>query len=202
MTPKLSGLERINAAAVYVFGRRGFASATTQEIAKTGEVSEGLIYRYYDTKQALGLELFKKHYQEVLARLAEEGQRHDNPLQRLRSVVMTFFEWFDENPDVAAFLLRTHNEFLDKVDDEQRLMYMTTSSLKDIIGETLFLLVPSDILSAMVVGAFYQITVECVHGQVKGPLSPRMAPLIDALVGYLEQIVPFPPADTNTEDAV
>lgn len=190
MPPEMSGLERINAAAVHVIGLRGFAEATTQEIARTAEVSEGLIYRYYKTKLDLGVELFEKHYREILARLREEGTRHDNPLERLQTVAMAFFLWFDENPDVARFLLKTYNEFLDHVDEEKGLMYLAASGLKDILGEPLFLLFPSDIISAMVLGSFLQVSVECVHGQVASPLAPRMEPLIKAMVRYLEHVVP------------
>ncbi len=104
MTPKLSGLERINAAAVHVFGRRGFAEATTQEIAKTGEVSEGLIYRYYDTKQALGLELFKKHYQEVLARLAEGNNNTDE-----NTIIIPVTSEFERRIDRMRRYRQTYN---------------------------------------------------------------------------------------------
>ena len=45
--------ERILAAAAKLFGARGFASVTTAMIAEAAGVSEGIIYHYFRTKQAL-----------------------------------------------------------------------------------------------------------------------------------------------------
>ncbi|MBN2583150.1 MAG: TetR/AcrR family transcriptional regulator [Planctomycetes bacterium] len=187
MDEKPSGLDRINAAAVRLIGLRGFAEATTQGIAKAAKVSEGLIYRYYDTKPKLGLGLFRRHYQEVLARLKAARQAHDDPVDGLRAVAMAFFTWYDENPDVARFLLKTHSEFLQQADDGQELMKLVGDGMKEVLGEDLFALFPSDLLSAMVLGAFLQVAVECMHGQIEGPLAPRMEPIIDAMAAYVQE---------------
>jgi transcription initiation factor TFIIIB Brf1 subunit/transcription initiation factor TFIIB len=45
-------------AAITVFSRRGFARATTREIAEAAGVAEGAIYRHYPDKQALFCETF------------------------------------------------------------------------------------------------------------------------------------------------
>jgi len=177
-------------AAVRIIGLRGFAHATTQEIAETAGVSEGLIYRYYKTKLDLGLELFKKHYGEVLSLMREESARHKEPLERLRHAAKAYYTWFDANTDVARFVIKTHSEFLDLVDEDQGLINLTSDALKDMFGEGLFSLVPGDILAAMFFGTFFQVSVEALHGQVKGPLAPRMEPIIDALVALIAQAGP------------
>ena len=123
MSVKPKGLDRINAAAVKVIGAKGFAEATTLEIAAAAGVSEGLIFRYYKTKLDLGLALFKRHYQEVLDRLTQMALKHEDPIQRVRGVAKDFYLWFDENRDVAQFLIRTHQEFLDKTEQQQGLWF-------------------------------------------------------------------------------
>ena len=190
MHSKRSGLDRINAAAVRVIGRRGFTDATTQEIAKSARVSEGLIFRYYATKEKLGRELFSRHYQEILAGLREQARQHNDPVERLGAVAMAFFHWFDENPDVARFLLRTHGEFLEKVDDGQGLMQLVSAGLRDVLGDPLFLLFPNDILTAMGLGSVLQVAVECIHGQIAGPLAPRMEPIIKAWAETVRRVLP------------
>jgi AcrR family transcriptional regulator len=197
MRPSRSGLEKINAAAVRVIGLRGFSEATTQEIAKAAGVSEGLIYRYYDTKMKLGEELFKKHHQELLATLREEIARHGDPVERQRAAAGAYFRWFDANPDVARFLLRTYSEFLDKAGEQQGLMHLATGSLRDLLGEPLFRLFPSDIIAAMILGALMMVSLECLHGQVAGPLAPRMEPIIDIMLNFIQQAVPGVPLKTG-----
>jgi AcrR family transcriptional regulator len=187
---KASGLQKIDAAAVRVIGRQGLARASTRQIARAAGVSEGLIFRYYKTKLDLGTRLFQRHYLDILARLKEEGARHNDPLGMLRGVAKSFYRWFDDNGDVARFLLKTHQEFLDKGDQEEGFLFLAGVALKRILGEALFLLFPSDIIASMLVGAFLQVCVECTHGQVKGPLAPRMEPVIDAMVGLLSRLAP------------
>jgi len=190
MSAKPKGLDRINAAAAKVIGSKGFAEATTLEIAAAAGVSEGLIFRYYKTKLDLGQALFKKHYQEVLDRLVQTALKHEDPIQRVRGVAKDFYLWFDENRDVAQFLIRTHQEFLDKTDHQQGFMFLAGVALKQILGEALFLLFPSDIMAAMLVGAFLQVCVECMHGQVQGPLAPQMEGIIDAMTSLLSRAAP------------
>jgi len=199
MREERSGLERINGAAVRVIGLRGFAATTTQEIAKEAGVSEGLIFRYYDTKLDLGQKLFSKHYQEILARLRAERDRHQDPVEGFRCVAMAFFAWYDEDPDVARFLLRTHSEFLQSVDDGQGLMDLASSGLRDVLGDVVLALFPEDILSAMVLGAFLQVAVECMHRQIAGPLAPRMEPIINAVTAYVRQARPTGLSQKNRE---
>ena len=187
MRTKIPGRQKVDAAAMRVIGQKGFAEATTQEIARAAGVSEGLIFRYYKTKHEMGLELFRKHHHEILTRLQEIGATQTDPLERVRYVGKEFYRWFDENRDVAQFLIRTHHDFLEKVTESQGFTLMTNAALKDVLGEMLFLLFPSDILSAMLVGALLQVCVECMHGHIQGPIAPRMEPIIDVMVGLLAQ---------------
>ena len=191
MSAEPSGLEKLNSASIRVIGLRGFTHATTQEISKSAGVSEALIYRYYQSKADLGLKLFRKHYQEVLDCLKDESSKHEDHLERLRCVPKAFYRWFDENTDIARFLIMMQHEFLEPVVHEEGPMHMLNSVLKDILGETMFKLFPSDIFSAMILGAILQVATECTHGQIRGPLAPRMDPIIDALVGSLAQAKPI-----------
>jgi AcrR family transcriptional regulator len=190
MVRSAKGRASIDAAAVRIIGEKGFALATTQEIAKAAGVSEGLIFRHYKTKLDLGVSLFRKHYQDVLDRLKETGAKHDDPLQRLRAVGVDTYRWFDENPDTARFLIKTHHEFMDKDDGSKGLIFLAGTVLKQLIGEQLCFLLPVDIISAMIVGAFLQVAIECTHGQVNGPLAPRMEPIFDLMIGRLAQVLP------------
>lgn len=49
---------RITSAAFALFEREGFEAATIRDIAREAGVSQGLVYRYYDSKEALVLELY------------------------------------------------------------------------------------------------------------------------------------------------
>lgn len=58
--------QKLIAAALDVFGRRGFAQATTREIAQLAGVAEGTIYRHFADKQALFHAVFVEAVSEQL----------------------------------------------------------------------------------------------------------------------------------------
>jgi len=187
-----AGLARINKAAVRVIGQKGFARATTQEIASQAGVSEGLIFRYYKTKFDLGLALFSVHYRQILDQLRAVSAQHAEPGERFRHLATTFYEWFDGNREVAQFLIRTHHDFLELTEESESVARLITAALREVLGETLYTMFPGDILTAMVTGAFVQVAVESTHGQVKGPLAPRMALILDALGSIIPQLGALP----------
>ena len=190
MPRKATKRDAIDQAAIEVIGRRGFARATTQEIATRAGVSEGLLYRYYKSKADMGLTLFKKHYVAILTLLRDVAQKHDDPIESIRVVTKKYYEWFDANNDIARFIIITQHDFLDMVEEDQAFINLSRETLKHVVGEPLFHLFPVDILSAMVVGAFLQVSIECIHGQVEGPLAPRMEGVIETFTGILSQMLP------------
>lgn len=190
MGRKSAKLDQINDAVVKVMGVRGFARATTQEIAELAGVSEGLLYRYYKNKAEMGLGLFKKHYFDILARLREEAKRHSDPLERVRSVTNGYYEWFDANLDIARFVIKTQHDFLADVDQKeaQSLLNMMRDTLREILGEPLHHLFPIEVFSAMILGAFLQVCTERIHEQITGPLGPKMAPITETFIAMIRKL--------------
>jgi len=201
MGRKSAKLDQINDAAVKIMGARGFARATTQEIAELAGVSEGLLYRYYKSKAEMGLELFKKHYFDILALLRGEAKEHDDPLERVRSVTNRYYEWFDANLDIARFVIKTQHDFLDEVEQEeaQTLLNMMRDTLREILGEPLHYLFPIDVFSAMILGAFLQVCTERIHEQITGPLAPRMAPITETFVAMIKRLRLAGPSSDDEE---
>jgi AcrR family transcriptional regulator len=57
--------DRILAAAQQCFVRYGFHAASMANIAKTADMSPGLIYRYFDNKNAIILAIIERHLEEA-----------------------------------------------------------------------------------------------------------------------------------------
>ncbi len=55
-----TGREQILSAASIVFAEKGYQRATTREIAEKADVSEGLIYSYFESKDHLLLAILEK----------------------------------------------------------------------------------------------------------------------------------------------
>lgn len=65
--------DRIDAAALEVFAERGFAAATTAEIASRAEVAEGTIFRHYPTKKAVLVGILGPFARKVIAPMASRS---------------------------------------------------------------------------------------------------------------------------------
>ena len=65
----LDTVEAIYEAAAQVFSHRGYAKATTDKIAERAGVSIGSLYQYFPNKEAIAVELMKRHVNDSLPRL-------------------------------------------------------------------------------------------------------------------------------------
>jgi AcrR family transcriptional regulator len=73
-------------AALKVFGTRGFADATTAEIATEARVSKGLVFNYFPTKDDLLREMIAHNIAESLTRW-EQPEWQGDPLSQLALVI-------------------------------------------------------------------------------------------------------------------
>jgi AcrR family transcriptional regulator len=90
--------------AAQVFSKKGFHLATTREIARAAEVSEGTIYNYFDNKRALLVAMMEL----LCARSLEEIIRPRpavDPRQFLTETLHDFCELLQERGHFAAPIL-------------------------------------------------------------------------------------------------
>jgi AcrR family transcriptional regulator len=63
----------IRDSAATLFAQKGFAAASTAEIARASGVSKSLIYHYYTAKEDILFDLMSAHVRELLAVVSEHG---------------------------------------------------------------------------------------------------------------------------------
>src|SRR5579871_1961322 len=79
--------ERILAAAVRVFARKGFHATRVSEVAKAAGVADGTIYLYFESKEHLLVSLFEDRVERLLAYLESELPRASSAAHRLQRIV-------------------------------------------------------------------------------------------------------------------
>lgn len=90
--------ERLERAALRVFARAGYGSATVRDVAREAGVSQGLLYNYYDGKQALLEALFRRGMLDVMASFAA-AEVEAPPEERLARLVRAAFAGVREHLD-------------------------------------------------------------------------------------------------------
>src|SRR5215470_851175 len=87
-------------AARQIFESKGFLNTTLQDVAKEAEISVGLIYRYFDSKEDIfaslalkGAKQFDKDLETILRR-ASNGRRRPTPAQVFGEIAERFFAFY------------------------------------------------------------------------------------------------------------
>jgi AcrR family transcriptional regulator len=97
---------RILDAALALFREQGFDGATIRDIAARAGVATGAAYYYYDSKEAIVLDFYKRSSAEMLPR-AEAAIAEAKGLEgRLRASIGSKLEYFGPNRGVLRALLR------------------------------------------------------------------------------------------------
>ena len=97
--------ESILEAASQVFTLTGFEASSIAEIARTATVSEGLIYRYFENKRDLLLQVLRRFYERLLARVEAEVARQTEFRDRLLSLTRIHLEAFVDDTAMCRLLI-------------------------------------------------------------------------------------------------
>jgi TetR/AcrR family transcriptional regulator, fatty acid metabolism regulator protein len=148
--------------AVRAFARKGFHAARVGDIAAEAGVAHGLLYHYFDSKEALLLTVFSDTWSALLAALKDVEESGEHAREQIRRVAAIVLRTWRRDPDLVRVLVRevTRSPQLQKEVDE--------------IGQAL--------------AAIERIL---AGGQARGELRPTLDPRIGAIVVYgaLEEIL-------------
>lgn len=100
---------RLKAAGREVFAERGYAGASTKEIATRAEVTEVLLFRHFGSKAGLFdeavLETFEQFVDEYAARWSRHGARGESIEDLAREYITLLYAFFEEHRQLLVALL-------------------------------------------------------------------------------------------------
>lgn len=152
--PAAQRKEQLLDTAVALFADRGYAGATTADLAKAAGVTEPIIYRHFESKKALFIAVIERTSELTMGTWERQLRTAKDPAQRLRRLI-------GANPMVS---------------DRGRGIYR-------VIVQAMMEIEDPDILAAIQrhvqrIHAF--VTSEVVHAQDTGQVSKRFSPEVTA----------------------
>ena len=97
--------QRILNAAIHVFARQGFQAGRISDIADEAGVAHGLVYHYFDSKEAILDELFTQRWSLLLDQIAETS-RLDLPARgKLERVAQFIVGSYRYDPDLMRVII-------------------------------------------------------------------------------------------------
>lgn len=94
-------------AAEEIFAQKGFHSATIQEISEKSEFAVGSIYHMFRNKDEIYTALLQFRMEEYLGLLEEVIQDIEDPIERIRTLIETKFQFFSEHKPFLRLFLDT-----------------------------------------------------------------------------------------------
>jgi AcrR family transcriptional regulator len=101
--------------ALKLFVEQGFTETTTRDIAQACGISEGAIYRHFQSKDEIGWELFHASYAVMAERLQGLIDAAPDFAAALKAIIADLCKLFDDEPYRFRYLLLAQHNFLNRV---------------------------------------------------------------------------------------
>jgi len=113
--------EKILGGALRLFARNGYSATSVRMIAEEAGISQGLLYNYYDGKQALLRAIFERSMRDVNASFARAA-RAATPRKAIEELVRSAFEIVRDHRDFwqLSYQLRMQSQVLTGLEKESR----------------------------------------------------------------------------------
>jgi AcrR family transcriptional regulator len=111
---------RILDAAVRVFAAQGYDAARVGDVAKEAGVAYGLVYYYYESKEAVLEAVFREAWGRLLAAVALAEETGSDASEQLGLVIKIVLRAWRDDPDLVRLLVRevTRNPHIQEELDE------------------------------------------------------------------------------------
>ncbi|EJR80283.1 TetR/AcrR family transcriptional regulator [Bacillus cereus] len=132
--PRDQAIENILLAAKKKFGEHGYEGTSIQKIAKEAKVNVAMASYYFNGKENLYYEVFKKYgLANELPNFLEENQ--SNPIKALRQYLTVFITHVKQNPEIGILVYEEMIKESDRLENIKPYIIGNFEQLKDILIE-------------------------------------------------------------------
>jgi AcrR family transcriptional regulator len=174
--------DKIIEASVGLFVRKGIAATTTRDIAAAASIAEGTIYRHFPSKEALAEEIFLSNYLPFARTLEDIQKCSSTSLRKLETMVRHFYDAFDRDPAIFAFMLITQHNVMGKIPDGTPTpVGVFRSVIKEGVESGAVRHLDPQLATHLIIGLILQPATAHVHGQINGLMASRANDVVDAI---------------------
>ena len=106
--------EEILTQAALLFAKHGYTECDTQLLAETIGVGKGTVYRYFTSKRELFLAAADRVMRMMREHVDQRVAEVEDPLERIRTGIHSFLEFFAKHPDFVELLMQERAQFKDR----------------------------------------------------------------------------------------
>jgi AcrR family transcriptional regulator len=173
--------DRIEQAAVRLFVEKGVAETTVKDIASAVGLSEGAMYRHFESKDELVWKAFERHYVAFAVTLKALADSEPTTRGKVAAMIRGFCRAHDENPTLFKFLLFVQHGQLSKLEpgtpspvDVMRAVLDKAIATRELPAQR------PDLATALVFGVVLQPVTFAAYGRLPLNLSAMSERLVAA----------------------
>jgi len=167
---------KIERAAVWLFSEHGVDGVSTKSIAAQAEVSEGLIYRYFRSKDDLARSIMRAIHLRLTDMIDIAAKREDGLVDQIRFIVRHYCEIADDDWTLFRYHILHLHQFPALSEKPSKSPHDAAAQLlKTAMKQGELPKMNADILAAMALGVVLQPAQAKVMGAIAGPLAARAA---------------------------
>ena len=172
---------RIEQAATQLFVARGITETSVRDITRAVGISEGALYRHFESKDDLVWQTFEQGYTSFARELDSLAAGETTARQKVAAMIRGFCRAHDDNPTLFNFLVFVQHGQLAKMPrDAQTPVSVMRSVLLRAVRDGEIPAQDPDLATALVLGAVLQPATFAAYGRIALKLEPVSDRLVAA----------------------
>jgi AcrR family transcriptional regulator len=165
--------ERIEQAAIHLFASRGISETSVRDITRAVGISEGALYRHFESKDDLVWQTFESNYVAFAQELEALASKPLRAKDKLAAMIRGFCRAHDDNPVLFNFLVFVQHGQLSKLPaDAPTPVTVMRRVLSDAIEAGEIPQQDPDLATALALGAVLQPATFAAYGRIDSKLQP------------------------------
>lgn len=179
--PFVNTRERIEEESIKLFAARGIAETSVRDITRAVGISEGALYRHFESKEDLVWQAFERHYTAFAEELDRLASQPISAREKIGAMIRGFCRAHDENPTLFNFLVFVQHGQLSKLPaDAPTPVTVMRRVLARAMEQHELPKQDPDLATALVLGTVLQPATFAAYGRIDAKLQPVSDRLISA----------------------
>src|SRR5436190_10744440 len=171
--------DRIEEASIKLFAARGIAETSVRDITRAVGISEGALYRHFESKEDLVWQAFERNYTAFAGELEALSSQPLGVKDKIAAMIRGFCRAHDENPTLFNFLVFVqHGQLLKLPTDTPTPVTVMRRIIARAIEQHELPAQDADLATALVLGTVLQPATFAAYGRI----DPKLQPVSDRLI--------------------
>jgi len=155
-------------AAVHLFAQKGFNDTTLEDVASLAEFGKGTIYNHFENKNDLLISSIKFVFEDAQLYLMEQLQDVEDVIERLNIIVVSQFEYYDQNEDFIRLMTSQHKTIIhEMMHANNRELYDRFMTLNTLLTTEFQQAIDSGRIKSRSAKAYTYFLTGMIHGQFR-----------------------------------